>query len=256
MSIPVTSFLTLALSEIRAVSAGDVVSADDLDLALLIFNEYLDWLNANDRALYDRDFTTYTLTPNLQPHTIGLTANSPTFTVTTNRPSAIVNANIILANNIRSRLSIVNDQGWNAIVAGAAAGQTPTITATIPTVLYYGSSWPNGSIYLWPVPTAAYGLELETETLLAQVALSDTLTLPPGYQQALRLSVAELCAPHLGLTVSPDTRAAARAARELVWGANDDIPSIVTRDAGMPGGVSGSAFDYRTGFMDLGGGLS
>ncbi len=246
MSISVNAFLTLALSEIRAVSAGDVVSAEDMDLALAMFNELLDFLNINGRAIYANGFHTFTLTPSLQPHTIGIAANTPTFSVSVARPSSILKANQILTGNIRVPLTILDEDGWNTIIAGAAAGQTPTILASVDTYLYYSADWPNGSLYLWPVPTVAYGLELLYSTLLASVALSDTFDLPPGYQTALRLTVAEKCAAHMGLDVSPRTAQMAINARTMVWGANDVIPDLRTRDGGIPGG-DGGWWDYRTG---------
>lgn len=248
MSIVVNAFLTAALAEIRVARAGDVVNPDDMGLALMIFNEYLDALNADGRALFANTFQTFTLTPNLQPHTIGLAANTPTFAVPIGRPVSIQQANMVLANNIRVPLALIDDQAWGNIRAGAAQGQAITITSTIDRVLYYSSDWPNGSIYLWPVPSAANGLELVFETLLAAVALTDTLDLPMGYQQALRLTLAELLAPSFGQQVSPSTAMKAAEARGRVWANNDTIPTLVTRDAGMPGGGSRRGyFDYRTG---------
>ncbi len=255
MSIAVNSFLTLALSENRAVAAGDVVSPEDMDLALLMLNEYLDFLNVNKRALYDTKFRTFTLTPNLQPHTIGLAANAPTFSVPVGRPTEIITANIILNNNIRSPLRILKSAEWNSILAGAAAGQAVTVTSSVPSYLYYSTEWTNGEIFLYAVPNTAYGLEIQTRTLLAAMALADTFDLPMGYQRAVRLSVAEICAPHLGLPLSQDTKTAAREARIAVWGNNDVIPNLNTRDAGMPG-TGGGWFNYRTGFMDTPGGPS
>jgi hypothetical protein len=250
VSITVTAFLTAALVEIKVARVGDVPSPNVMDYALTVFNEYLESLNITERAIYNRSFATVgNLTPNLQPHTIGLAANAPTFSVATARPSKIRNANIVLANNIRSPLNLLDDDAWNALRAGAAAGQTPTILSSIPVDLYYDTTWPNGSIYLYPVPNTAYGLELEIDTLLAQVAQADTLDLPPGYQQALRLTVAELCAPGLGQKVSDDTARAATNARGVVWGNNDVIPKVCTRDAGMPGGSGGGVYDYRTGLV-------
>jgi hypothetical protein len=97
------------------------------------------------------------------------------------------------------------------------------------------------------VPSAAYQVELETWTLLGSVADANvTLDFPPGYQQALRLTLAELCAPAFGQTVSTSTATKAREARARVWGVNDQIPNLMTRDAGMPGGRRGG-FNYLTG---------
>lgn len=252
MSVTVNRFLTMALTEIRSARGGDVVNPDDMDVALFIFNELLDALNADGRALYSNRFTTFPLTPNLQPHTIGLATAipAPTFSVSVGRPVEILTANIILTGNIRVPLDILDDDQWNEISAGAAAGQAVTITASVPRYLSYSSDWPNGSLYLWPVPSTAYGLELQTKTLLAQVALADDFDLPMGYQQALRLTTAELCAPAFGQKVSQTTVIKAQEARARVWANNDEIPVVCTRDGGMPGGMSGrSGYDYRTGLI-------
>lgn len=240
MSIAVTDFLTAAMAEIRMARAGDVLDPDSLALALTLFNELLDRINVTDRALYNVDFTTFTLTPNHQPHTIGVAANTPDFTVTIGRPEKILAGNVILPNNIRVPCTLLNDQQWNSIPAGAAAGQAITITVSTPPVLYYSPGWPNGSIFLWPVPSIAYGLELETQTLLASVTATDTLDLPFGYQEALRLTLAEKLASPFGQTVSADTRRNAAEARAAAWGSNDVVPDLVTRDGGMPSGQLGS----------------
>lgn len=241
----VTDFIRLSLMEIRVARAGDVLNADDAADALLVFNRYLDYLNATSRALYSTTQTTFTLTPNLQPHTIGITANSPTFAVSVARPVSILSANIVLSTNVRVPLEILDSQGWDNIRAGAAAGQTVTVTSSVPRYLMYDASWPNGSIFLWPVPTAN-DLELRFETLLADLALTDTFTLPPGYQEALGLTLAERLAPVFGQQVSPETRRAAMEARGQVWGNNDEILNAIP-DAGVPMGARRGGYNYLTG---------
>ena len=243
----VREFLRLALMEIRVTRAGNDPAPEDLSDALLILNQYLDLLNGTPRALYSTTQTTFTMTASLQPHTIGLSANSPTFSVSVNRPTRILDANVVLANNIRVGLEIIDDQRWDAIPAGAAAGETVTITSTIPRYLNYRPNWPNGSIYLWPVPTANE-LELRFQTLLASVALSDTFTLPMGYEMALKLTVAELLAPAFGQRVSPETARFAREARAAVWASDDVIPNAIP-DGGVPMGVRGGGYNFRTGVV-------
>lgn len=249
MAIAVVDFLRLALMEIRVARAGDVVSPDDAADALLIFNELLDALNGDGRALYSTTMTTFTLTPNLQPHTIGVSTNvpAPTFNVTIARPQRFRWANLVLANNIRVPIDLITSAEFSRIRAGAATGQTPTIKTSIPTVLMYSPDWPNGAINLWPVPNTANGLEVEFETLLAQLLLTDIFDLPMGYQQALRLTLAELLAPAFGQTVAASTATKAREARARVWDDNDEVPNLRTVDGGMPGGLRGGGYDYRTG---------
>lgn len=241
MSISVNDFLRLALSEIRVARAGDVPSPDDMGDALLIFNELLDALNVDHRAIYTRMIGTFTFTPNLQPHTIGLAANNPTFVVTVGRPTRILDANVLLATNVRQDVAIRDEEWWSDL-------SVPAVTAAFPTDLNYVPDWPNGTIRFWPVPTTAYNIELQLETLFVQVALADTMDLPFGYQQALRLTTAELLAPAFGQQLSPSTEKKARQAREVVWGNNDTIPNARTRDGGMPGG-RGGGFNFRTGMM-------
>jgi hypothetical protein len=122
-----------------------------------------------------------------------------------------------------------------------------SVTSDIPTDLYYDPSWPNGSIYLWPVPTSTYDLELAFDTLLSSVADGAAdLDLPQGYQQAVRLTLAELLAPMFGQTASASTMKAARAARLAIFGANTTSPDLITRDAGQPG-RGGGGFNFLTG---------
>lgn len=239
MSITVVDFLAATLAEIRVARAGDVLAADDQDLALLLFNELLEALNAESRAVYSDAFTSYVLTPNLQPHTIG---PSGTFTAT-QRPVTLEGANLVLTNvtpNIRVPLTLRDSAWWLNLRARG-------VTSSVPIDLYYQPTWPNGNLNLWPVPTTAHSLELETRVLLLSVAVGDTMNLPPGYQQALRLTLAELCASPFGQQVSQTTAAKAREARARIWGVNDTIPNLDTIDAGMPAGTRRGGFSFVTG---------
>jgi hypothetical protein len=236
VSIPVTDFLALTLSEIRVVRGGGSPQPASQDLALSVCNELLDFWAATDRALFSVDFTTYTLTPSLQPHTIGPTG---TFVVS-RRPVAILDANLVLANNITSDLTLRDRVWWGDLT-------NPTLSSTIPTDLYYEPSWPLGKLNLWPVPLTAYGIMLETRSELSNLAIGDTFNLPQGYQLALRMTLAEMLAPHFNQAFTPDQTRRARDARAQVWGNNDQIPPLNTRDAGMPSGSRGCTYDYRTG---------
>lgn len=249
----VIEFLTAAVGELNVTQAGEALAGEDADLALLVFNEILDRWNAEQRAPFTVSFPTFTLTPNLQPHTIGLAANLPTWTIPAPtdggsgtagmRPQAVLGANLILTGSPASYVPItVRDKTW------WNSRRVPGLTSGIPTDLYYAPDWPNGSIYFWPVPITAYGVQLEIASVLAQMTFADTLTLPPGYQQALRLTTTEGCATAFGVQAPPTLSLRAMEARAIVFGNNDDIPRLVTSTAGLRGGGgSRSNFDYRTG---------
>lgn len=227
--------VTSALTEIRVARAGDVVNPDDMATGLYVLNRLLDLWNANDRAVYSESFDDFTLTPSLSPHTIGV---GGTFALTV-RPVELLDAAVNLGGSPATFIPImVRDKAWYAAQA------VPAQTASFPTDVYYKADWPLGKLYFGPVPTTAYGVRLWTRTLLAAVTQDATFSLPPGYQAALELTLAEELAPSFGQSVSADTARRARQARAIVFGNNDDTPRLATADAGLQRGSAG--FNYLT----------
>lgn len=230
-----------AYTEIGVLAAGETMSAEDADLALKKLNRLLDNWNAERCAVYAQAFNTYVLTPSLSPHTIGPTASSPTWTAT-QRPVTIEGANLVFTTptpDVAIPINLRDAQWWQAQSVKA-------LTSDVPTDLYYQPDWPLGKLFFWPVPTTAYSVELETRILLAQLGLDDTFTLPPGYQDAVTLSLAESL-----LTAFPTADVAgmiigqAAKARARIFGNNDITPRIPTLDSGMPS-KRGGYMNYLT----------
>lgn len=229
-----------ALLEVGAIDPIDATPQELLTLALDKANRIINNWNADHGAAYVEEFAGHTLTPNLNPHTIG--SSGATFTVT-QRPVSIEIANLNIGGSPATRLpiTIVNEEQYAAITVRA-------LTSTIPLYLYYAAGWPNGSIYLWPVPTAAYSLELWTRNVLSSLTAAGTVTLPPGYEDALILTVAEGLVGPLTLPMPSALPSQAAAARGRVWANNTMIPTLTTVDSGMPhGNPTSSAFNWRTG---------
>ena len=223
----ISELVTDALMELGATSPGMTVPGHTQVLGLNRINRILDTWNAERPAAYRDTFTNYTLTANLQPHTIG--PSNATWSATV-RPVSITGANLVLNTTTPSThvpINLRNAQWW-------LQQRVPGTTTTIPLDLYYEPSWPNGSVYLWPVPTVAYEVQLRTRQLLASVALGDTFALPPGYQEALTLTLAESMAPSVSQVVSPQTAMRAAEARAAIFSNNSVPRQIQTQDAGMP----------------------
>lgn len=253
MAITITRLLTGVLKEIRVARAGDVPSPDDMDDVLQIFNEVLDEWNADRRAAYNLTFTDFTLVPNLSPHTIGPAASgpagaNPTFVVV-QRPVTLEAAQLNMGGSPAVFRGInVRDDAWYQ------QQPMPGLTQSVPTDVYYSDDWTDptnlgsgyGALYFFGVPNTAYGVRLWMRVLLAQVTdLTLNLSLPQGYQAALRLTVSERAAAWFGQVVAPSTAEAARIARERVFGNNDPVPSIATADAGLRmGGSQPNGFNW------------
>lgn len=210
-------------------------------------NRLIDSWNADSRFIYANKFFTGLLTPNLQPHSIG-----PSGTVNFNqaaginqRPVKIETANILLDANatppfintgtVRVRVNVHQDKG-----AWWASQLAPGIESVLPTDMYYEPDWPNGSMFLWVVPTVAYPLELLIWTVLAQYAMTDNVFLPPGYLDALVYDLAKSIAPSFDVPWPPILEDLRRTALRRIQGPNVAAPALGTRDAGLPGKTTGT----------------
>jgi hypothetical protein len=124
---------------------------------------------------------------------------------------------------------------------------TPAQSSSQPSDVWYNPLWPNGELNFWPRPSTAAAIEVCTRQLLLQLALTDTFSLPPGYRSMLQKTLAERVAAPYEKTVPSQLTKDAAAARARVFGANTEIPRLITADAGLPGSRSPRARQGRSG---------
>ena len=235
MAVPVLTIVGNALKEHNVYAAGEPIKPADAADVLSVLNRILDSWNAKGATSIAEVFTSFVTTPALQPHTIG-----PTGTwVLPVRPVAIDGASLSLATNVWTPITVHDDPAW--WLAQSLAG------ATMITDLFYSPDLPNGSIYFSGVPTAASTVRLMTRTTLASVLLTQSLTLAPGYEAALTLTLAEQIARMFHATVSADLKTDAGLARATAFGNNLVIPSLSTAGLGLPGSSGPGWWDYRIG---------
>lgn len=233
--------VTAALREIRVTNAIDPPAPEDTTFGLENLNRMLDAWNANERRrfTFQTTFSPFTLTPSRTIHTIGPTGHF----VVLQRPQTIDGATILLTGTsplIRIPLNLRSKEWYQA-----QGDQASTIS--IPSDLYYEPTFPNGSLYLWLVPSTAYQVELMTRGLLSALTLTDRISLPAGYRDALIYTLAERLVFPMGVEMPQGLPRAARDARAIVIDANTEgPPPLQTRDSGMgPDDAGGSSFNYR-----------
>lgn len=228
-----------AAKELGVIAVDESLQTADAAYFLGLLRRLLNAWNANRLAVYATAFPEYTLVPNLSPHTIGPSMATWLATI---RPVSLDGANLILTTstpNVNTPITVRDAQWW--------LGQsTPDLTSTFPTDVYYQPDFPLGKLFFWPVPTTAYAVQLMIRVLLSDtVALSDTFTLPPGYADAITLTLAEMARRSYGKPYDPELVHAATRARAVIFGNNDVTPHLVTRDAGMTPGRGGSRADFN-----------
>ena len=108
------------------------------------------------------------------------------------------------------------------------AGITIKDLHSIPSAVFYDSSWPVGRVYFWPVPPAShYELHLVVKaTLPTYTTLTDPLNLPPEYMEAVMWSLCVRLQMAYGLPARPDHVAAMKQAMNVVMMANSQIATL------------------------------
>lgn len=243
----------MAMVKIGAIDPAEDPSGQEAADVQGQANILIDSWNASRAYVWANTFFTGRLTPNLQPHLIGPggTANFNQAAGILQRPVKILRASILLNANAvapfigqttsRLQVTVHQDKGnwW-------AAKSAPGVQSVTPTDMYYEEGWPNGSMFMWVVPTVAYPLELLLQTLLSQYQLTDTVTLPPGGLMAFLYSLAEMIAPDFEVAWTPALEQLKRAALRRFTNLNIASPVMGTKDAGIPGGqTGGKRSDYN-----------
>lgn len=233
-----TDLIQDALMEIGVQDPIEPVDPNQLTLGLRRLNGILGLWNARGETSYAASFPSYTTTGSLNPHTIG--PDSATWTAT-QRPVAILAANQLQGSGTNQvRLPItVRDQVW-----WFSQQLVPNVESSVVTDLYYDPTYPNGSVYLWPVPSGAVSIALQVRLLLSAVAEADLgsdIELPFGYERAITLTLAEDLATPLSVPMPQDLPRKASDARAVIFGVNSGPVRIRTRQSGVPGGAPSDA---------------
>jgi hypothetical protein len=243
MSVAALELIQNALAEIGVYSPGETLSAADAQFCLKKLNRMLDQWNATVLKIYNRTFQVFNMVTGLpaQPFTIGPTG----LFVVSQRPEKILAANIFLNQNgsiVRSPVAVRDDDWW-------AAQRVPQITSSLPTDLYYSAQWPNGQIFVWPVPTVVRPLELELWGLLTQVTnLVFQINVPPAYENLMTYHLAIDAAAAFRKEVPDSLALMAQRAETAVEVMNSVAPRMGTSDSGMPlARRNRSTFNYHTG---------
>ena len=191
-------------------------------------NAMMDSWTLERMMIYQLSQTSFALTTGTGEYTIG---SGATFNMT--RPTRIVDPCFIRdSDNFDSELQIIDAQAYGRIVDKTADGSYPVY-------LFYDygySATSTASVRLWPEPSANLTLYINTlQPLQSFSTISQTLSLPPGYQDAIEANYAVRAATR-GVQVSADIKEMARQSKAAVKGSNATAP-VMRLDYGVAGGL-------------------
>lgn len=227
--------ITASLRLIGVIASGESLEASEATDGLETLNQLLgSWSNEGlmINAVVREEFA---LTPSDGSYTMGTGAN-----FSTTRPIEIERAAIENQSStpmIEYPVHICTPEEWAEIT-------DKDTTSEIPTHVYAEGTYPNETINLYPVPTVAHKLVLYSKKELTAIATLDTeISMPPGYDRALKFNLAIDLAPEYGKSVSAEVGMAAQESKAAIKSKNIK-PRFLKCDAAITGGGS---FDITRG---------
>ena len=182
------TLITRALRLLSVIGSGVTPDSNALADGLTALNAMLEGWRNQPRASWSIDEVTGSIVANQQSYTLGPAGN-----INTTRPINIENARFQLL-GVDYPLQIIDQAQWAGI-------RVKGLKSNIPRYIYPTGDYPMVTLNLWPIPTQAATLILGVVHPLSGIsALGDTVSLPPGYEQAIAYNLAICLAPELGVS--------------------------------------------------------
>jgi hypothetical protein len=235
--------ITGSLRKIGVYAPGETLSGADATDALDTLNGLLDILSNEDLAIFNSNENVFALNNGQFQYSIGVGAAD----WNVQRPLRITQA----YSRITSSNGGVDFQCAIRPLAEYSQISMKQLPGPWPKRLFYNSTFPLGTVYIWPVPTIAVSFHVWTDALLQSVALADTMQLPQGYFLGLQWMLAELLCPEYGKQITPDIARFARAFRRILKTTNERPSAISSIEAtGMVNGqMNDASFVIHGGFL-------
>lgn len=223
---------------IGVLAEGEALSSQSANDALNTLNDLLDsWSNESLIAFpVIRDVFALSSVGLAQTYTWGASA-----TLNSARPQTIKKALIQLTGTnppIELPMEIMTVEQYSTVVL-------KTLQSNFPLYCYIDDAYPNRNVSVWPVPTDSTNslVFYSVKPLVDISTLTTTLSLPPGYQRALRYALAIDLAPEYGVQAPDSVIAIAEQAKAAIKRTNTK-PLYLTMDSALAG--KPAVYNWRT----------
>lgn len=227
MAIQAYTLIKASIRLLGAYAPGETPPDEDIQDGLEALNMMLDSWGLNRNLVNALTKDSFSLVAGTNNYTIGSAG-----TFNTVRPLKIEHAYTRETNNTDCPLRIVDQAYWDRISSKTTQGR--------PEVILYDPQTTLGKVYLYPTPETGYTLYLDSWKPITQIATSaSTITLPPGYERALKYNLAIELAPEYGVSVSDEVAVIAKESKAEIINVNAQEPlSVVDAALLYNGGYS------------------
>jgi len=236
----VNDLIEASLREINVLAAGEVMPAEDAIDGLAALNRLRDKWAAERLMIYTTTRTTWTIVASTGQYTVGTGGD-----VNIVRPNFLDRVGYIDTAQSPD-LERILPRHTEASYAGIEQKEDDS---TYPTSWYYNPTFTSslGTLDFFPVPTGST-LEgvLYSPTAIATLAGTDTVTLPPGYEQMIVKTLALELVPSYGKQPHPMLVQQAQDAMAVVKRSNERMRDLRI-DSGALIGAGAHGYDIREG---------
>lgn len=221
----VLEIITDSLQDAGVIASNEIPNATDGQKTFRLLNRMLAADSTEDLMIYNTVEEVFSLAQGLQTYTIGLGGDWDTV-----RPIDIT--------AIYMRDTNGNDLGVNMLNAQQYADiLSKPVTATIALDAWYNSGMPLSEVSLWPVPsgTSYRAVVWSWKQLTSFTGLTDTVILPPGYEDYIESNLALKCCIAFNRNIPEGLAEWAMDTKDKIKKINIDLPIL-----GMPIGLTKS----------------
>ena len=233
MPSPTTAYDLIkgAMRKVGITAAGETPTADEANDALTDLNDLIEGMSIDNLFVWGAASSSFTTAAGQATRTIG-----PTGQFVSDRPVRITNAYCTYG-GVDFPIEIIGQEEYDNITYKPQQSQ-------IIEKMAYVNDFPNGLLYMWPVPSQAIPLVIGIDRILTSVpSLATTMTFPPGYLNFMMHALGMKLAPEYGVQPMPVVAEIASSSRAALKRANKLRRKAYFDEALQPCYVG----DWRTG---------
>lgn len=210
-----------ALRNLGVIASGDQPAADELADGLSALNEMMALWSADGLLIYSVTRENFTLTPGTASYTMGSGGAFNTI-----RPIQITEAFIRDSSGTDYPVDVKDRKYYERIEIKTTQGR--------PDKLYLAPEYPLAKVYLYPTPSLAEALYLDSWKALTAFATVDTvISLPDEYRGALSSNLAIYIAPEYSVSPSQALAVKAGSSKATITKLNMGVAPEVRFDPGL-----------------------
>lgn len=207
---------------IGVYSIGETPTSDEAVDGFSALNAMLDEWTTESLMASVKALDTITLSAGVSAYTLGESGD-----IVTTRPDTLLDSSYIEYSGVSYPMTIATLAEYNAVTL-------KNENTTMPFMLWYDPTFPNGTLTVFPTPTAPVTLKLWSIKPIGFANLTDTIDLPPAYENAITFNLALALAMEFSAVVPPLLGKSAALAKKkikrrnyepIVLGFRSDVPT-------------------------------